>query len=105
MLPDDCEAEEPAWLPVLLCPALLLGVLEVSGDCEDEGVLCATIQAEQANSVKVSKIVFVIGKHSCEFRFGFDDDVDRCLEGLHLRGVVSCSAFAPPSVRPIKLSF
>jgi hypothetical protein len=68
-LPDDCEVSEPAWLPllwpaalpVLLCPALLL---EVSGDCEDEGVLCATIQAEQANSVKVSKIVFVIGKHS-----------------------------------------
>jgi hypothetical protein len=69
MLPDDCDSAEPVWLPllwlaalpVLLWPALLL---EVSGDCEDEGVLCATIQAEQANSVKVSKIVFVIGKHS-----------------------------------------
>jgi hypothetical protein len=75
MLPDDCDSAEPVWLPllwlaelpvlpavlpVLLCPALL----EVSGDCEDEGVLCATIHAEQANRVKLSKIVFVIGKHS-----------------------------------------
>ena len=71
-LPDDCEVSEPAWLPLpwlaalpgLLCPAVLL---EASGDCEDEGVLCATIHAEQVNSVKVSKIVFVIGKHSSSF--------------------------------------
>lgn len=59
MLPEDCEAEEPAWL-LLLWPAVLLWLLEVSGDCEDEGVLCATIHAEQANSVRLSKIVFVM---------------------------------------------
>jgi hypothetical protein len=67
ILPEDCEAEEPLWLPllwpaVLLWPALPLWLLEVSGDCEDEdeGVLCATIHAEQANSVRLSKIVFVM---------------------------------------------
>jgi hypothetical protein len=59
MLPEDCEAEEPDGL-LLVWPAPLLGLLEVSGDCEDEGVLCATIHAEQANSVRLSKIVFVM---------------------------------------------
>lgn len=54
MLPEDCEAEGLVW------PAVLLGLLEVSGDCEDEGVLCATIHAEQANSVRLSKIVLVM---------------------------------------------
>jgi hypothetical protein len=50
-----------------LWPAVLLELLVVSGDCEDEGVVCATIHAEQANSVRLSKIVLIMLDTPVEF--------------------------------------